>query len=881
MHLGGFPFGRGGCLSGNPGGIGPEPEPTRAGSSGWLGNPPWTYETGGGIETGDSDLYTLGTVLHSTVPGQAIGVRYWRTGSETSYFNPGRSVGLYDDEGNLLASAGSIAADETGSGWRDVLFPSPVSLTPGADYVVAAMAQTYPAISGYFAGGGSGEGGYSAPDSTIVATGGRYVLNGGLAFPTTASTAAYCVDLIFQEDVPVASGTSLHVAKTGNDSTGDGSSGAPWLTIGKALDEAGRGDEIVVGDGTYNEGLTLANLRGVTIRAENPGMALLRAASGNGINGYNCGWVTVDGFDIQTMATNCHGVEIERSHHVTVKRCCSHDNPNSGISLPWGDHNLVEDCITYGNGRAGWYSGITFYQARNITGDDTSGPRNIIRRCISYDNWTTGGSTDGNGFLLDDWNHTQSYGPNPDAWQGVRYAYGGLVENCTAYGNGNKGIGIAWCENVLVRNNTVYSNGIDGSQGSWRGDLSNQSGKNCTFVNNIAVCDSSASGTGSSNTAIGNYGTSTADGFTCAGTVWHNNLTFDLNDPGDSSLNIDGGDAATPSSGDGNLLGIDPDFIDADGTIEVDLNGLVRTVKDLHVALGSSAIGAGTAAYGLPETDLVGNPRVIDGAVDIGALERPNINISGGTITTPEGFKVASFTSSGSLTVTGEGWLNYEIVGAGGGAGNVSTGSGGMRCPGGGAGEIKRGSVWLTAGTYSIVVGAGGGITGSQPGSDGGASSAFGVTAGGGGGGGGGGSSALSNGRPGGSGGGAAGWDGIAPGTGGASTAAAGGLGYAGGDGGGTVTADNRRGGGGGGAGGAGAAGVISTYDGGAGGAGVASTCPGVSATYAVGGNAYRGSAPSAPTAPGSGGHAGVGAGGAAKGTAGVAGIVNCWISTS
>jgi hypothetical protein len=49
----------------------------------------------------------------------------------------------------------------------------------------------------------------------------------------------------------------LFVAKTGDDTTGDGSSGLPYLTIGKAITVANPGDEISIGNGTYSENLTI------------------------------------------------------------------------------------------------------------------------------------------------------------------------------------------------------------------------------------------------------------------------------------------------------------------------------------------------------------------------------------------------------------------------------------------------------------------------------------------------------------------------------------------------------------------------------------------------------------------------------------------------
>jgi hypothetical protein len=47
--------------------------------------------------------------------------------------------------------------------------------------------------------------------------------------------------------------TTQYVRKTGNDTTGDGSSDNPWLTLAKAYASASAGDTIKVGDGTYQE----------------------------------------------------------------------------------------------------------------------------------------------------------------------------------------------------------------------------------------------------------------------------------------------------------------------------------------------------------------------------------------------------------------------------------------------------------------------------------------------------------------------------------------------------------------------------------------------------------------------------------------------------
>lgn len=46
---------------------------------------------------------------------------------------------------------------------------------------------------------------------------------------------------------------TYYIDPAGNDSTGDGSSGNPWLTINKAITASSSGDTIIVNDGTYTD----------------------------------------------------------------------------------------------------------------------------------------------------------------------------------------------------------------------------------------------------------------------------------------------------------------------------------------------------------------------------------------------------------------------------------------------------------------------------------------------------------------------------------------------------------------------------------------------------------------------------------------------------
>jgi Ca2+-binding RTX toxin-like protein len=390
---------------------------------------------------------------------------------------------------------------------------------------------------------------------------------------------------------------SYYVATTGSDS-GDGSIGSPFRTITRAIRELDPGDEVVVKSGTYNESINIdrggAADNYVTIRSEVPGGALLRPPSGawNGIS-VNANYVIVDGFDIKGARGD--GIEANNVHHIKVLNNTISGSGESGIQFNWAEFITVEGNTTFNNASNGWFSGISIYQNRNITGDTTTtGFRTIVRDNVSYGNVTkTGEHTDGNGIIIDDFQSTQKAGfPN--------YTYPTLVENNLVYENGGKGIQVTWSDYVTVRNNTAWHNNQDPlNTGTWRGELSNSQSSNNTWVNNIAVADPSVN---RNNTAIDNtsYGT-----YKNANVVWDNNITFN-GTAGQASVRTDGGNPM-PTAANGNKLGVDPGFVDA-------ANG------NFNLRAGSPAIDAGTSKHGLPAEDLDGGPRAV-GTVDMGAYE--------------------------------------------------------------------------------------------------------------------------------------------------------------------------------------------------------------------------------------------------------------------
>jgi len=63
---------------------------------------------------------------------------------------------------------------------------------------------------------------------------------------------------------------NLYIATTGNDSTGNGTQGSPYLTLSQAISVASNGDVIKVESGTYTSASGITVSKEVTIEAVNP-----------------------------------------------------------------------------------------------------------------------------------------------------------------------------------------------------------------------------------------------------------------------------------------------------------------------------------------------------------------------------------------------------------------------------------------------------------------------------------------------------------------------------------------------------------------------------------------------------------------------------------
>lgn len=188
--------------------------------------------------------------------------------------------------------------------------------------------------------------------------------------------------------------TSIYVAKTGNDSTGDGSAEAPYLTIGKANTVAASDATIVeikVLTGTYTEIVSVPR-DGLTYRAVG---AVIVDGAGANKGFYTAGYsnVTIIGF---TVTNGAWMFDIRAGSNVRVFNCTASDCLR-GFHLAGASRALIENCIVFDStdSSGGYYLSanstdciIRLCEAYNCAGRAfyaLTAPRNYFIDCYAHD----------------------------------------------------------------------------------------------------------------------------------------------------------------------------------------------------------------------------------------------------------------------------------------------------------------------------------------------------------------------------------------------------------------------------------------------------------------------------------------------------------------
>jgi Domain of unknown function (DUF4082)/Cadherin-like domain len=145
------------------------------------------------VSVDDPSPVELGFKFQSSSAGDITGLRFYKGPSNTGT----HTANLWSSTGTLLASA--TFTNETASGWQQVNFAAPVTITAGTTYVASYHTSgNYSADPNLFASAIS-NGPLTAPSSASIGGNGVYAYGSGGLFPTnTYNATSYGVDVLFR-----------------------------------------------------------------------------------------------------------------------------------------------------------------------------------------------------------------------------------------------------------------------------------------------------------------------------------------------------------------------------------------------------------------------------------------------------------------------------------------------------------------------------------------------------------------------------------------------------------------------------------------------------------------------------------------------------------
>ena len=284
-----------------------------------------------------------------------------------------------------------------------------------------------------------------------------------------------------------AQAATRYVSPAGDDAAA-GDAAHPWRGFPRATAALKPGDLLVILPGEYRDTLTLAisGAPGKPIRIAGRGRPrIVGYANGIDVSG---AWLEITGLDARATG-EASAVQLKGAHHVRVADVWAHDSACAGIGAVGTDHLLIEENRVWGNARrAPWQcSGVSIYEP--VAVDAAPGFHNVIRRNRSWDNMnvvvddaishSNGHTTDGNGIIIDDFEHSQS--------PGVPYRYGTLVAGNTVFDNGGRGVHVFKSRNVVLVGNVAYLDLKDRNLQRPAAEISAVMSAGVTVLDNIAV----------------------------------------------------------------------------------------------------------------------------------------------------------------------------------------------------------------------------------------------------------------------------------------------------------------------------------------------------------------------------------------------------------
>ena len=183
------------------------------------------------VDVGDPDALELGVKFTANTDGYLTGLRFYKSAANTGP----HTANLWTSSGQLLATA--TFTNETASGWQEVTFASPVSITAGTTYVASYFAPNghFAVARSYFRVNSFSNGPLTAP-----VNGGVFKYGTTSAFPSQSFLSSnYWVDVVFTATAPTDT-TPPTVTSTSpaNGATNFPTSAAVTVTFSEAIDPA-------------------------------------------------------------------------------------------------------------------------------------------------------------------------------------------------------------------------------------------------------------------------------------------------------------------------------------------------------------------------------------------------------------------------------------------------------------------------------------------------------------------------------------------------------------------------------------------------------------------------------------------------------------------
>jgi len=258
-----------------------------------------------------------------------------------------------------------------------------------------------------------------------------------------------CIAFLFFAGVLNAA--TIYIATTGNDTTGDGSVGNPYLTLNKALTVASDGDEISCAAGTYDDDdITFPATNNITVTGNGIGSTIF---DGDGDASSSERFMTISGsvtgvkiqdLTIQDMDVSDHGagIYLTTSGTITIEDVVfdncdlkSSGDKGAGVYVSSSTTATIDRCLFKNNNT---YNSSTSYGACIYTEGTTT-----IQNCLMYDNNTNYSSTLNSGMIhnvtgtVNIYNCTITENTETGTYRADIYASSGTVtaKNCIIFNN--------------------------------------------------------------------------------------------------------------------------------------------------------------------------------------------------------------------------------------------------------------------------------------------------------------------------------------------------------------------------------------------------------------------------------------------------------------